>query len=344
MVPVVFFSEVSVSDSSDKINEVVYTLLSEFVRFKDFELGKCVPLKVTFGESGNKTFIPAGWMLGAIDFLAEKKIESAFMETNVLYRGERTNRKDHVSLAMRHGFTRLPVVIADGELGEAYEYVKIKGKHFSKCMIAKGVVDESQLLVVSHFKGHVLAGFGGAIKQLGMGCASRGGKLAQHMGSAPIVNSLTCKKCNMCVEKCPVHAISMSSFSARIDSKKCIGCAACIAVCPFNVIKINWVASLVNNFSERLVEYAFASQLNKKNIYLTYAVNMTKDCDCIGKEMKPLIDDLGVFVSDDPVACDRAILDLLKLREGKNVFSEKNTFLHADKIGFGSQEYVLKKL
>lgn len=344
MVSKVFFSEVSASDSDDVINSVVEKLLVHFSKSQNFKFDKNMFLKVSFGEEGNKTFIQSKWMLGAIDFLKKNNVESAFIETNVLYRGKRTNRKDHIALAKKHGFTQLPIIIADGDLGEDFVDVKIDAKHFKSCSIAKKIVDEKQLLVVSHFKGHALAGFGGAIKQLAMGCASRGGKLAQHMGSAPLINPLSCTKCGVCVKHCHVHAISIGRLSARIDKHICTGCAACIARCPHNAVKINWLASLTNNFSERLVEYAYAAQFNKKNIYLTYAINMTKECDCVGSEMKPIIPDIGIFVSDDPVACDRAILDLIKKRNDKKVFSEKSTFLHAKYIGFGSVEYVLKKV
>jgi uncharacterized protein len=340
----VFFSKVSASDSDDVINGVVEKLLVHFSKAQSFKFDKKMFLKVSFGEEGNKTFIPSKWMVGAIDFLKNKGVETAFIETNVLYRGLRTNKKDHVALAKKHGFTQLPIIIADGDIGGDAVDVKIDSVHFKSCSIAKKIVDESQLLVVSHFKGHVIAGFGGAIKQLGMGCASRGGKLAQHVGSAPLINPLSCTKCGVCVKNCHVHAISIGRLSARIDKNVCTGCAACIALCPHNAVKINWLSSLTNNFSERLVEYAYASQLNKKNIYLTYAINMTKECDCIGHEMKPIIPDIGIFISDDPVACDRAILDLINKRNNKRVFSEKNTFFHAKHIGFGSVDYVLREL
>ncbi len=335
----VYFHKTNKSMNKKEINNVVQKLLERFVEDNNIKLQKKVLMKVSFGEAGNKTFIPSDLMLGAINFLKDKKIKSGFIETNVLYRGRRTNKKDHEELAREHGFTQLPVIIADGDIGEDYENVDIDKKHFKTCMIAKKILDEKQLLVVSHFKGHTLSGFGGAIKQLGMGCASRGGKLAQHAGSKPIINPLTCKKCYVCIKKCPVNAITMGRISAKISSKKCIGCAACIAACPYGVIKINWLGS-VNRFTEKLVEYAYAAH-KKDNIYLTYAIDMTRGCDCEPKEMKAVTKDLGIFVSSDPVASDRAILNLLKKREGKKVFREKNTFKHAEKIGFGNVEYEL---
>lgn len=342
--PAVYYIPIILSDGEDKINLAVNKLLETLISSEKFSLNKYLPMKVSFGERGNKTFIPQSLMLGAIDFLKKRNINSAFIETNVLYRGERTNKEKHIALAKSHGFTALPIVIADGDIGEDYSLVEINKTHFKTCMIAKKLADESQLLVVSHFKGHQVAGFGGSIKQLAMGFASRGGKLAQHVNSIPSINFLTCKKCWVCVKKCPVDAISQGAISAKIDKKKCIGCAACIANCPFDVIKINWLASLTSSFSERLVEYAYAAQLNKNNLYLTYAINMTKGCDCEGHKMTPITKDLGIFVSTDPVALDKAIFDLLKLREKKNIFHDKNQFNYAKKIGFGSQDYILIEL
>jgi uncharacterized Fe-S center protein len=342
--PVVYFIPLAMSDGEDKINLAVDRLLNAFTLEQKFSFEKDVPLKVSFGERGNKTFINQGLMLGAIDFLKKKKIKSVFIETNVLYRGERTNKKDHTALAKSHGFTALPIIIADGDIGEDYSLVEINKNHFKSCMIAKKLADSKQVFVISHFKGHMLAGFGGAIKQLAMGFASRGGKLAQHVNSIPTINFLTCKKCWVCVDKCPVHAISKGRISASIDKNKCIGCAACIANCPYGVIKINWLKGLTSSFHERLVEYAYAANLNKNNLYLTYALNMTKGCDCEGKKMNPITEDLGVFLSTDPVACDKAVFDLLNARDKKDVFKAKNTFNYAKKIGFGSLDYKLKEL
>jgi len=275
--------------------------------------------------------------------LKEKKIATSFIETNVLYKSDRTKKDTHIALAREHGFTQLPIIIADGEIGEDYVEVEINKKHFKKCMIGRGFSKFHQFIIVSHFKGHELAGFGGAIKQLGMGFASRGGKLSQHVNSIPLINPLQCKKCGICIENCPASAITMKSLSISIDKKKCIGCAACIAVCPNNALKINWGASLSYKFSERLAEHAFAAQKNKNNIYISLAVDITKNCDCIGEVMKPIHSNLGVFASTDPVAIDAACLDMLKKVDGKT-FSDKKTLAYAEKIGLGKREYKLIKL
>lgn len=344
MVSIVYFIPLASSQGESVINASVRRLIETLVKQQNISLPRQMPLKVHFGEKGNKTFIPAMWMNGLVDFLQSKKVESSFIETNVLYRGERMVNTKHESLAKAHGFTRLPIVIADGKIGEAYEEVKIDKEVFSSCKIAKGIVEKDGLVMVSHFKGHMLAGFGGAIKQLAMGCAARGGKLAQHVNSIPMIVPLQCKRCGDCIKACPVSAIRMGLLSAKISKAKCIGCAACIAVCPHNAIKINWMAGMGKGFGKRLAEYAYAAQLGKKNIYITYAMNMTKGCDCEGREMKVFVDDLGVFASTDPLACDVAVLDKLDKREGKIVFKGRAMLNHAKKIGLGSMDYELVEL
>lgn len=340
----VYFIPISSHKGEKAINDSVKRLILGLIEAEDFKLSKRMPLKVHFGEKGNKTFIPASWMDGIIDLLEENKVDTSFMETNVLYRGERMLKTKHEKLALDHGFTRIPVEITDGKIGEDYVDVEINKNVFDKCKIAKGIVNEKGLIVVSHFKGHMLAGFGGAIKQLAMGCAARGGKLDQHVNSIPTINPLQCKRCGDCVRACPVNAIHLNIMSAKIDKKKCIGCAACIATCPHHAIKINWMAGIGKGFKERLAEYAYAAQLGKKNIYVTYAMNITKQCDCMGKDMKPFIDDLGIFASTDPLAIDVAALDMLDKREGKKVFKGRSVLDFAENVGLGSREYELVEM
>ncbi len=176
----VYFNAIDSCSDTAKVNEAAKTILERIIAENDISLEKKIPLKVHFGERGNQTFIKPSMYDGIIDFLDERHIESCFIETNVLYVGERTTREKHIRLAEEHGFTRLPVEIADGEHGEDYYSAKINGEHFTECRLGAGFEDYSQIIVLSHFKGHLLAGFGGAIKQLGMGFAARGGKLDQH--------------------------------------------------------------------------------------------------------------------------------------------------------------------
>jgi uncharacterized Fe-S center protein len=272
----VFFCPIESYSKTGEINEKTKNLLKKIQEEeKTLNFSKPIPIKVHFGEENNLTFIEPKNFEGIITFLQKNiKIKNTtqkpnlfYTDTNVLYKGKRTTRETHIELAKQHGFTQLPIIIADGELGEENTEVNIeeaKPKHFKECKIGKTVTEAEQMIVLAHFKGHGLAGFGGAIKQLAMGCASRGGKLAMHSNSKPLLNPLQCKKCLTCVKNCPADACIID-LVPHIDYSKCIGCAKCIALCPYKAMKINWISTLPETFEEKLAEYAYAAQKNKKN-------------------------------------------------------------------------------
>ncbi|MBU1108529.1 MAG: DUF362 domain-containing protein [Candidatus Riflebacteria bacterium] len=328
----------SVEDASGMAQKLFETLVSE----EKISLAAKVPLKVHFGEAGNTTFLKSENYLGIIDSLKSRDIDSCFIETNVLYGGKRNNRTNHLLTAAEHGFTQLPIEIADGEVGQEYQEVKIDGRQFKSCLIASGFRQYDQMIVLAHFKGHMLAGFGGAVKQLAMGCASRGGKMAQHQSAKPFIVPFLCRKCGACKRVCAVDAIKLGWWS-KIDHKKCVGCAACTGVCKFHAIHTNYLRFLMlGNFSEKLAEYSYAAQLGKKNIYLNFAMNITSGCDCEGRKMTPLMPDLGIFASTDPIAIDQACLDMIDKAAGKKVFSKgRETLEFAEKLGMGNRTYDL---
>lgn len=337
----VYFKPIDSYSKTDEINLAAALLLKIIVEKESINLNKFIPLKVHLGEKGNTTFIEPKNYDGIIDFLANKNIDTAYIETNVLYKGQRNTIENHMNVAKEHGFTKVPVIIADGTSGEDYVLVPINQKNFKSCKIAEAIAREKQLIVLSHFKGHALAGFGGAIKQLAMGCASKGGKLAQHANSIPRINSLKCKACKACAGKCPEEAILVTR-KAKINKDKCVGCASCMATCPYGAIYNSWLASLTKSFNERLAEYALAASKDKSNIYINFAFNITKNCDCEGHPMKPIAKDIGIFASTDPVAIDKACLDMLDKSEGRKVFKRgRYTLEYAEYIGLGSRNYEL---
>lgn len=340
----VYFKAIDSYSKTEEINAASADLLKIIEEKEKISLNKFIPLKVHLGEKGNKTFIQPKNFNGIIDYLKDKNIDTAFIETNVLYKGQRNTIENHLQVAKEHGFTRIPVIIADGEVGEDYEVIEINKKHFNNAKIAKAIAKETQLIVLSHFKGHALAGYGGAIKQLAMGCASKGGKLAQHANSIPKISSIKCKACKACAIRCPEAAITVDK-KAKIDKNKCVGCASCMATCTYGAISNSWLASLTKSFNERLAEYAYAAAKDKSHIYITFAFNITKNCDCEGHPMKIIAKDLGVFASTDPVAIDQACLDVLDRNEGKCVFRRgRATLEYAEKIGLGSRRYELVEL
>ncbi|MBN1175893.1 DUF362 domain-containing protein [Candidatus Woesearchaeota archaeon] len=313
-------------------------LLKTVIEKENILLEHEIPLKVHFGEKGNETYIHQEQLIKLIDFLKLQNIKSEYIETNVLYRGERMKREPHIKLAKEHGFTALPINIADGEQGEATTEHTIHQKHIKVAKLASGYDNYNQVIVISHFKGHMMAGFGGALKQLSMGFASRAGKLDMHAHAHPFLNPISCKKCNTCKNHCPVDAIHIGFYS-RIDPKKCIGCAQCIANCPYGVININWMSTKPKVFREKMVEYAYAAHKDRKNIYISFVTSVTPDCDCMGKKMKPIIPDIGVLASADPVALDKACYDLVA-DKGKK-FNGVEQLEYAEKIGIGTQKYIL---
>jgi len=319
-----------------EVNDVVYQMLKKIINENNIQLPNKVPLKVHFGEEGNETYIKPEYYEGVKRYLKENNIDTCYIETNVLYKSERSFVDSHIQLAKRHGFDDLEIIIADGDNDHPYNEIEVNLKNFKHCKIGTKYADYDSYIVLSHFKGHVLAGHGGAIKQLGMGFAARGGKLHQHSTSIPIINENGCISCGACAAKCPVDAIKLNP-KAIIDPNICIGCASCTLVCPVNVISHNWHSS---NFLEKLAEYAKAASLNKQMIHIVYAFNITQDCDCHGQKMDLITDDIGVFASTDPVAVDKAILDILN--ENQSLFTQGyETLSYAKEIGLGEEDYEL---
>jgi uncharacterized protein len=213
--------------------------------------------------------------------------------------------------------------------------------------IGRAFLDYDQMLVLSHFKGHIFAGFGGAIKQLSMGCASKGGKLAMHMGVKPRIRSRKCNQCKLCTTRCNENALVIGKKS-YIDHDKCVGCGGCVAACPHGAITILSLRGVLrtfgigNPFIEKLVEGALAAQKGKCNIYMNFAMNITRGCDCEGRKMKPIMDDVGIFISSDPVAIDKACCDMIRAKGRR--FRGQKTFAYAETIGLGSANYTLHDL
>ncbi len=336
----VYFIKNPHSDYS-QLGKDALKLLQEIVAETGHTFEEEVPLKVHFGEKGNKTFIPPECFTAIIDYLKDRGVSPSYIESNVLYKGSRTTTDVHIETAKSHGFTQIPIIIADGEIGTEYEEIEINKEFFTKCKIGKGYGKFKQFIVLSHFKGHIGAGFGGALKQLGMGFAARTGKLEQHSGISPVVRAENCIACGICMDKCNYDAIEVLD-SAAIDDSKCVGCAGCIAICPEGAIENTWGGE---HFLEKLAEYAYGAAKDKDIIYITFVHNITKDCDCADKEMKPITENIGVLAGKDPVALDTACLDLVQKNSGKNLFEKgRATLRHAEKIGLGTRAYQLIEL
>ena len=339
----VYFIPVNSKEPSE-ISAAAARLFEFLLKKHDLKLSDKLPIKTHFGEKGNRTYIRPECYDGIIDILEKAGCADRFLETSVLYGGKRFKRESHLQLAAEHGFTRLPVEIADGASGEELYLADVFLKHFKQCSIGKAFERYGQILVLSHFKGHALAGFGGAIKQLSMGFASKGGKLAMHMNVRPRIRKWLCKRCGMCVSRCQAEAITLGQ-KPYIDKSKCLGCGACFSVCRHHAVSILSWKGLVNAlfkgrfFREKLVEYAYGACQGKQHIFINFALNITRGCDCEPLPMKPCIHDIGIFASLDPVAVDRACWDAAKERGKK--FAGVEQLAYAEKIGLGKNSYEL---
>ena len=310
-----------------------------------------VAVKLHFGEEGNTRFVSPANLRPLLACLAKHNANHFLTDANALYRGRRHNATDHLEIARKHGFGALgvPVLIADGERGEEEAEIPVAGKIFRKVRIARRIAEARALVVVSHFKGHILFGFGGAVKNLGMGCGSRAGKLEMHSTLKPSVGE-GCTLCGKCVDVCPADAILLGEDRAVIDPDQCEGCASCIAACEFDAVEIPWMALAASAVMERTAEYALGAVNGKPCICVTFVNNIAKDCDCMA-DSELIGSDVGIVASVDPVACEQAAFDLVRAQHGSVDIFKRATRVdgthilgYAESIGLGTRNYGLVRL
>jgi uncharacterized Fe-S center protein len=331
--------------------------------------GDLLAVKLHFGEKGCTAYLRTAYVRAVLEAMEASGCVPFLTDTNTLYVGSRSDSARHLRTAFEHGFSYgsmgVPTVIADGLKGGNYDSIKIEGQHFDEARIASDIARADSLLVLTHVKGHELTGIGGALKNLGMGCASRAGKLAMHSDVRPYVSKDRCTGCSKCIEWCPAGAISVKAKKATIDSDLCIGCAECIVVCRFKAIRIDWDMS-VSLVQEKISEYALGVAKTKKKIgYVNFIMDVTPQCDCYPFSDAAVVPNVGILVSLDPVAIDKASADLinaqpalpgtaLKLAKGKKKRDQlKHLFdgldwtiqiKHAERLGLGTSRYKLIKV
>lgn len=286
---------------------------------------KLTAIKIHFGEKGNNAFINPIYVRQIVDKIKENSGKPYLTDSNTLYKGSRANGVDHLVTAIENGFAyavvNAPIVISDGIYSKDSEDVHIGKKHFDTVKISSGIYHADSMLVMSHFKGHETAGFGGSIKNMAMGCAPAAGKQQQHSTAKPIVGK-NCRACKICIKNCPADAIVIVDGSAYIDPEKCIGCGECVSMCTFNVIRPQW-GTAMDAFIERMTEYAYGAWSTKKNkiAFMNFVMNVTPLCDCVPWSDAPIVPDIGILASFDPVAIDHASYDLVNEQSG-NVLSK----------------------
>ncbi|MBC8198854.1 MAG: DUF362 domain-containing protein [Desulfobacteraceae bacterium] len=328
-----------------------------------------VAVKLHFGESGNTAFIRPVYIRKIVETLKGIGSIPFLTDCNTLYAGTRSDAPNHHATAISNGFAysviNAPVIIADGLRGQSETCVTINQKNFNKVYIGSEIIHADSLLSAAHFKGHELSGFGGTIKNLGMGCASRRGKLAQHSTVAPKVKRKKCAGCGDCTDHCSQQAISLAKEKAVIDQKKCIGCGECIIICPNGAIQIQWNQD-IPVFMENMVEYTMGVLQNKKDraLFINFITDVSPACDCMDHNDAPIVRDIGMVASNDPVAIDQASVDLVNSEQAlpgsclkTNIKSGEDKFRgiypevdweiqleYAEKVKLGSRNYELVSL
>ncbi len=320
-----------------------------------FSQNDLTALKLHVGEPGTKTFVKPKVVAALVRLITKTGAKPFLTDSAVLYRSPRDNGPSHIEVAHRHGFSLeavgAPFVPADGVIGSDEIEVHVGGRHYESVWVASAIRNARSMLVLSHATGHLGTGLGAALKNLGMGCASKKSKLRMHHGQQPRIAKKHCIACAVCSEWCPSDAISVDEF-AVIDRKRCIGCGECIAVCQEGAVKFGW-GIMGKELQERVVEHAKAVVENKPNhiAYITVAQQITKDCDCLGLDQPPLLEDIGILASKDPVAIDQATLDLIKARANRTLESMSYPahdgtiqIRYAEELGLGSSSYELELL
>jgi uncharacterized Fe-S center protein len=329
-----------------------------------------VALKLHFGEKGNTSFIRPIYVRQVVDKVWELGGRPFITDANTVYVGTRSESVSHLTTAIENGFAyavvKAPLIIADGLTGKAEVEVKINKEQFKSVFLAEAIVEAEALVTLSHFKLHEMSGFGGALKNLGMGCASRKGKLSQHSNIAPKVTEKKCTGCGDCVAHCAQEAIGINpeTQKAVIDPAKCVGCGECILVCPYANIQIQWNES-IPVFLKKMMEYAYGVMKTKagRSAFISFITQVSPACDCYGHNDTPIVGDIGILASRDPVAIDQACVDLVNQARGlpgsalkkksagvdkfKDIYPQIDWPIQLDyaaELGLGLREYELIKI
>ncbi|MEW5802798.1 MAG: DUF362 domain-containing protein [bacterium] len=284
------------------------------------QLSGLTAMKLHFGERGCWGYIHPKFVKALVDEVKKRGGKPFLTDSNSVYVGGRAEAISHIETAIANGFSYsvigAPIIIADGVRGESIRRVTVDLKHYREVEIASAVFSADSVICLSHFKGHELTGFGGALKNMGMGLASKGGKLSMHSTVAPYI-AKSCQGCGLCTARCAFEAMYLQEGRAWIDSEKCAGCGQCLVNCPNKAIRIRWNES-VHNVQEKICEhvYGITRVLNIAVLYINFIINVTPDCDCCQHSDVPIVPHLGIMASHDPVAIDQASVDLVNASEG----------------------------
>jgi len=363
----VFFTDLKADRESRNIPSKIAKLFKTAQINGVFEKGDLVAIKSHFGEPGSTTFLRPQFCARVVDLVSRAGGKPFLTDSNTLYKGGRSNAVDHLISSARHGFVwpvvNAPMVIADGLIGKDQVEIEVNLKNCKTVKVGAAAHYADSIICVSHVKGHMLTGFGGALKNLGMGFGSRAGKLDMHTDVRPKVKEEKCKACGLCAENCPATAITVKK-KARIDPKKCIGCGECYITCYNKAIDPGkW--SNKNRVQEKIVEYCYGIMSEKKGRmgFFNFILDFTPHCDCPPWSDAAIVPDIGILASKDIVSIDQASADLVNGQIGlegsklKNAFApgqDKLRALHkvdwtvqlkyAEELGLGTRDYEIVHL
>ena len=329
-------------------------------------------IKLHLGEPGNLAYLRPNYAKVTADVVKKLGGRPFLTDSNTLYVGRRKDALEHLDAAYENGFnpfcTGCHVIIADGLKGDDEACVAVEGGEYVKeARIGRAIADAEVIVSLTHFKGHELTGFGGVIKNLGMGSGSRGGKMEMHSDGKPSVTEAKCIGCGRCARNCAQKAIAIKAGKASIDSAKCVGCGRCISACPFDAVVPDWESSN-ELLCKKTAEYAKAVVDGKPAFHISIVVDVAPCCDCHSENDASVVADIGFFASFDPVALDQACAEAVmaapplpgtelaqKLADEHSEEQDKFHILHpnthwqtmlehCEKLGMGTRNYELHKI
>ncbi|MEW6615934.1 MAG: DUF362 domain-containing protein [Thermodesulfobacteriota bacterium] len=364
----VFYSDLRVTPK-ENIFVKLASLLDRIGLNSKIKKGSLVAIKVHFGERGNTSYISPVLIRQIVNTVKEHGGKPFLTDCSTLYHLGRGDAVSHIITAIENGFdysvVGAPLIIGDGLNGGSSVKVKINKGMLKEVSIGHDIFHSDSIISVAHFKAHELAGFGGTIKNVGMGCASRVGKLQQHSNVNPVVNTKICVGCGECLSWCAQGAMSIVDKKSRIDPERCVGCGECFLICKEGAIQVKWNET-GSVFQKKMVEYTLGvlKGKEKKSIFINFITHVSPACDCYPCSDVPIVPDVGIVISTDPVAIDQASVDLVNQQTGNRNSALKGNFdpgedkfkgvyphldwrtqlEYGEEIGLGTRKYKLVKL
>lgn len=309
----VYFTNLRASQTGNLLQKLERLLKRAGIEQIDFK-DKFVAIKIHFGEFGNVAYIRPNYAAVVVKLIKELGGKPFLTDSNTLYSGSRSNAVDHLHTAMVNGFNPIAVdcdvIIADGLRGKDERIIDVQGEFCPEPKIGAAIAEADIVISMNHFKGHEMAGFGGAVKNLGMGSGSVAGKLDMHSTAQPRVEEDKCIGCKICEKNCAHDAIHVSDKKATIDYDKCVGCGQCVALCKSEAAVMGSTESgIILNY--KIAEYTKAVLKDKPHFHVSFIMNVSPECDCWAHNDAAVVPDLGMAASFDPIALDQACADLV---------------------------------